>query len=275
MKNGRGWEEFLIPYEQAVDELKIKFRAIRSELKKRNNYSPIEFVVGRVKKVSSILSKASKLNIPLDRIDQEMEDIAGIRIMCQFVDDIEKVVDLIRQRDGKDLRIVTTKDYITNKKESGYRSYHVIIYYPVQTARGEKEILAEIQIRTLAMNFWATIEHSLNYKYEQNIPEHIKSKLRRAAEAAFQLDQEMSDIRDEIMSAQKSFEQKSSLVSHILHNIESLFLQGAVVEANDYQERFNHLIKIGDILQLRQLSREIEHELNRRESSFSYHKIED
>ncbi len=275
MKNGRGWEEFLIPYEQAVDELKIKFRAIRSELKKRNNYSPIEFVVGRVKKVSSILSKAGKLNIPLDRIEQEMEDIAGIRIMCQFVDDIEKVVDLIHQRDGKDLKIVTAKDYIANKKESGYRSYHMIIYYPVQTARGEKEILAEIQIRTLAMNFWATIEHSLNYKYEQNIPEHIKNKLRRAAEAAFQLDQEMSDIRDEIMSAQKSFELKSSLVSHILQNIESLFLQGAVVEANDFQEQFNHLIKIGDILQLRQLSREIEQEINRRESSFSYHKIED
>lgn len=263
MKNGRGWQEFLIPYEQAVDELKIKFRSIRSELKKRNDYSPIEFVVGRVKKISSILSKASKLNIPLNRIEDEMEDIAGIRIMCQFVDDIEKVVELIRQREGKDMSIVTEKDYVRHQKESGYRSYHMVIRYPVQTSLGEKEILAEIQIRTLAMNFWATIEHSLNYKYEHNIPEAIKIKLKKAAEAAFQLDQEMSDIRDEIMEAQKSFEDKSSTVSNILKNLESLFIQGYVVEASEYQKRFNHLMAIGDILQLRELSRQLENEVQK------------
>ncbi|MFU1844876.1 GTP pyrophosphokinase, partial [Enterococcus faecium] len=92
--------------------------------------------------------------------EEEMQDIAGLRIMCQFVEDIYQVVALLRNR--KDLKIVEERDYIENKKESGYRSYHVVVEYPVQLVTGEKIILAEIQIRTLSMNFWATIEHSLN-----------------------------------------------------------------------------------------------------------------
>ena len=119
------WKTFLIPYEQAVEELKVKFRSIRKEYRRKSEYSPIEFITGRVKEISSILEKANKFNIPLDRIGYEMEDIAGIRIMCQFVDDIEKVVDIIRAR--KDMQLIYEKDYVTNVKESGYRSYHIII----------------------------------------------------------------------------------------------------------------------------------------------------
>lgn len=98
------------------------------------------------------------------------------------------------------------RDYISHKKASGYRSYHVVIRYPVQTIEGEKKILAEIQIRTLAMNFWATIEHSLNYKYKGQFPEDIRIRLQRAAEAAFLLDEEMSQIRE-----------KSKKPRHFLH----------------------------------------------------------
>lgn len=94
-----------------------------------------------------------------------MEDIAGIRIMCQFVDDIDRVVEIIRERE--DMQILYEKDYVKNVKPSGYRSYHMVIRYPVYMAKGKVEILAEFQIRTLAMNFWATIEHSLNYKYKK------------------------------------------------------------------------------------------------------------
>ena len=152
------WKGFLVPYEQAVDELKVKLRSIRKEYRKRNEYSPIEFVTGRVKEISSILEKANKFGIPVERIKFEMEDIAGIRVMCQFVDDIDKVVELLRAR--KDMTILYEKDYVRNVKESGYRSYHMIIKYPVNLVEGQVEILAEFQIRTLAMNFWATIEHS-------------------------------------------------------------------------------------------------------------------
>lgn len=130
-------------------------------------------------------------------------------MMCQFVDDIEVVVRLLRQRN--DFRIVEERDYITNKKPSGYRSYHVVIEYPVETIQGEKKILAEIQIRTLAMNFWATIEHSVNYKYQGEFPEAINKRLKRAAEAAFQLDEEMSQIREEIQEAQVYFSQNKDV----------------------------------------------------------------
>jgi len=197
------WEEFLTPYKQAVDELKVKLKGMRTQFEKEHTHCPIEFVTGRVKPVASIIEKANIKGIPLDRLEAEMQDIAGLRMMCQFVDDIKLVVGLLRRRN--DFRIVEEKDYISNKKPSGYRSYHVIIEYPVQTIRGEKKILAEIQIRTLAMNFWATIEHSLNYKYKGKFPEEINMRLKRAAEAAFRLDEEMSEIREEIQEAQMYF----------------------------------------------------------------------
>lgn len=245
------WKTFLIPYEQAVEELKVKFRSIRREYRRKNEYSPIEFVTGRVKEISSMLEKANKFDIPLDRIEYEMEDIAGIRVMCQFVDDIEKVVNLMRQR--TDMQIIYEKDYITDVKTSGYRSYHVIIRYPVNMAEGRKDILAEFQIRTLAMNFWATIEHSLNYKYKHDIPEEIKYKLKSAADAAFQLDQMMLEIKDEIKDAQKLFEVKSNIISNIMDNIITLSSIGKSAESMRYQTQLNKLIEEGEVFELNNL----------------------
>jgi len=252
------WEKLLIPYEQAVEELKVKFKGIRNEYRRLDEYSPIEFVTGRVKTISSIIDKARRRNIPLERVEEEIEDIAGIRIMCQLVDDIEKVVNLIRSRDGKDLKIVEERDYITNIKESGYRSYHIIIKYKVYTVFGEKEILAEIQIRTLAMNFWATIEHSLNYKFSRNIPDEIKQRLKNAAEAAFLLDKEMSEIKDEITDAQEIFQLKSSLIVDILKKIQNLYFTGKIKEIEGIQERFLVLQEHGSIAELREFSKELE-----------------
>ncbi|WAA13075.1 GTP pyrophosphokinase [Fervidibacillus halotolerans] len=199
------WEHFLEPYRQAVEELKIKFKGIRRQFELEGSHSPIEFVTGRVKPIPSILDKMRRKNIPFDQLDT-INDIAGLRIICQFVDDIKKVVELLKKR--SDIEIVEERDYISHKKKSGYRSYHVNIRYPVQTIHGEKKVLAEIQIRTLAMNFWATIEHSLNYKYNGQFPEDIQFRLQRAAEAAFLLDEEMSLIREEIREAQVFFSSK-------------------------------------------------------------------
>ena len=117
------WDEVLAPYNNAVEELKVKFKNIRKEFLTKGGYSPIEFVTGRTKKIASIVSKAKRLNI--QDIEAEMEDIAGIRIMCQFVEDIYNIVNLIKSR--SDMSIVYEKDYIKNFKDSGYRSYHVII----------------------------------------------------------------------------------------------------------------------------------------------------
>lgn len=252
----RQWKTFLIPYDQAVEELKVKFRSIRKEFRKKNEYSPIEFITGRVKELSSILEKANKFQIPIDRLEYELEDIAGIRIMCQFVNDIWTVVNIIRER--KDMQVIYEKDYVTNVKESGYRSYHIIIKYPVNMATGQKDILAEIQIRTLAMNFWATIEHSLNYKYKKSMPEEIKEKLKIAAHAAYCLDEEMLQIKDEIMDAQKLFEVKSNLVSDIMNNIFALSSIGKVLEATRYRETLSKLLEEGEVFELSQLLKTIE-----------------
>lgn len=200
------WGAFLAPYDQAVDELKVKLKGIRKQYHQANAHAPIEFITGRVKTKESLIEKATSRNIPLDRLETDVEDIAGLRIMCQFVEDIYEVVDLLRAR--KDFNIVVERDYIRNNKPSGYRSFHMVIEYPVQRVREEKKILAEIQIRTLAMNFWATIEHSLNYKYAGEYPEELHNRLIRAAEAAFLLDKEMSEIREEIKDAQIYFDGK-------------------------------------------------------------------
>ena len=197
------WEQFLAPYEQAVTELKVKLKGIRKQYDYSDIHAPIEFVTGRVKSKQSILEKCESRHIAQENIEEEMQDIAGLRIMCQFVDDIPDVIQLIKNR--HDLTVVKEVDYISNTKESGYRSYHLIIEYPVQLITGEKKVYAEIQIRTLSMNFWATIEHSLNYKYKGEYPEEIRHRLRRAAEASYRLDEEMSEIREEIREAQQYF----------------------------------------------------------------------
>ncbi|MCC5889063.1 MAG: GTP pyrophosphokinase family protein [Alkalibacterium sp.] len=199
----RDWELFLLPYKQTVDELKVKLRGLRQMYRLRNEHGPIEFVTGRVKPVKSILVKSQTRHIPLDKIETDMEDLAGVRIMCPFVEDIYDVVEMLKQRN--DLNVVYEKDYVTHKKDSGYRSYHLICEYPVQLIDEVKVVLVEIQIRTLAMNFWASIEHSLNYKYQGEFPSEINNRLQKAAESAFQLDEEMSTIREEIKEIQKDF----------------------------------------------------------------------
>lgn len=227
------WDQFLAPYKQAVEELKIKLKGMRGQFQYDHSHSPIEFVTGRVKPIASILDKANQKRIPLDKLSSDMQDIAGLRMMCQFVDDIKTVVELLRNRN--DMRIVEERDYISHKKPSGYRSYHVVIEYPVQTIHGEKIILAEIQIRTLAMNFWATIEHSLHYKYKGRFPDEISMRLQRAAEAAFRLDEEMSQIKEEIQEAQVYFSKnKETLLKEKKEKNEGSSLNGTFYKSGDH-----------------------------------------
>jgi len=259
--DGRDWKKFLLPYEQAVEELKVKFKTLRSELKSREEYSPIEFVTGRVKRISSILDKAKRLNVPMEQLETGIEDIAGIRIMCQFVEDIARLAELIKSRE--DMTFLYEKDYIRNNKPSGYRSFHIIVEYPVQTALGMKRVLAEVQLRTLAMNFWATIEHSLNYKYRESLPAEVTNRLSKAAEAAYLLDQEMSSIRVEIMEAQKLFEDKSDIIARVLNGIQELYFYHRVREAAQFQLRFNELWETDDAWHLKQLLNQVEEAIRR------------
>ncbi len=255
MKN---WKQILLPYTQAVEELKVKFKSIRNHYISLDEYSPIEFVTGRVKKISSILEKAKKKNIAVEDIEEKVEDIAGIRIMCQFAEDIYRVIDIIRARDGKDLYIEEERDYITNIKSSGYRSYHIIIKYPLQTGHGEKMVFAEIQIRTLAMNFWATIEHSLRYKYKQNMPTQIQARLTKAAEAAYQLDREMAEIREEVLKCQESFHLESNLIADIFSSIQTLTNKNHTRDMHEIYEMFWSLWEEGDMNKLKEFSESLQ-----------------
>lgn len=243
------WKELLYPYEQAMDELLLKFRYLDKECRHLGIYSPIDSVTGRLKKPASILEKAGKKQIPPEKIEEKIEDIAGIRILCQFVEDIGKVVDMVRSR--KDMTIVEERDYINNTKPSGYRSYHMIIRYPLSTALGPKVVLAEIQIRTNAMNFWATAEHSLRYKYSGNIPDNLQKRLRICAEAAFHLDREMSTIREEITNAQRLNEIKGNLVTNILDNIQNLYFGAKLEQMDEINKEFVEVWNNEDIDELK------------------------
>ncbi|MDF2699987.1 MAG: pyrophosphokinae [Haloplasmataceae bacterium] len=200
------WEDFLQPYELTVSELKLKLEGIRAQFNKKNIHSPIESVRVRVKTINSILDKADRMGLLLDEIGEKMHDIAGVRITCQFVEDIYSVVALLKNR--KDIEVIYERDYVSYPKLSGYRSYHIHATYDLETTEGTKKVLFEVQIRTMAMNVWATVEHSLNYKYEDEIPQEIKEKLIQAAEAAQTLDNLLSQIKNEISEAQQQFIQK-------------------------------------------------------------------
>ncbi len=251
------WKELLYPYEQTVEELLLKFNNIKKEYLRLGMYSPIESVDVRVKSAASIIEKVSRKGVPRERIEEEIEDIAGVRLICQFVEDIPKIIDIVHQRDGHDLEIVEERDYITNQKESGYRSYHIIIRYDLNTAFGFRQVLAEIQIRTLAMNFWAVTEHELNYKYSGNLPDELKDRLRACAEASYKLDEEMSTIREELMQAEKMSELKSSLVNNILDNIQNLYFKLHIDEADSINRRFIDLYEDGDINKLKDFNEQL------------------
>lgn len=188
------WEKLLQPYVQTVDELKVKLRGMRQEFELQGVQTPVEFVTGRVKAIPAIEEKLVRRHISMDRIEQDMEDLAGVRIMTQFTEDIYRVVDMLRKR--KDMVILEERDYVTNEKPSGYRSYHIVIEYPVQLITGEKKVLAEIQVRTMQMNVWATIEHAINYKYDGEYSEAMQEKLKDAAALSIKVDELFSELHN-------------------------------------------------------------------------------
>ena len=188
------WEHFLQPYELAVEGFILKFEGIKKQYKLKNTYCPIEIVTGRVKTPESILDKAKRMNVAFENISKEVYDIGGVRITCKYLEDVYKVANLLKSR--KDVKLLEERDYIKNVKPSGYRSLHLIMAYKVETINGQVPVILEFQIRTHAMHFWASIEHSLKYKYQKQIPNSLKDRLKSASVAASKLDEEMSQIHN-------------------------------------------------------------------------------
>ena len=256
---GFDWESFLMPYEQAVNELTMKFGLLMKQYENKGEHSPVHYVSGRVKSANSIMEKTKKYDISLDEISYKLKDIAGIRLVTQFEEDISVLAKLIDLR--SDMRVVMLKDYFTKPKESGYKSVHMIIEYEVNSIDGVQTVLCEIQLRTLAMDFWAIIEHSLNYKYRDEMPADIRERLFRAAEGVMALDSEMGKIRDEITDAQRIFGQKLQVVSRIYEDLEILKSCGFSEAAGQYLNDFEQIRAEDNILQLFLLEKELDREI--------------
>lgn len=196
MEETFNWEVFLQPYELAITGFIIKLESMKKQFILKGMKNPIEMISGRVKTPNSIIEKAKRLKVKFNEIPEKIQDIGGIRITCHYTPQVYSILELLKSR--KDLEIVLIKDYIKDPKPSGYRSLHVIAKYNVEIIDGQQPIFIEFQIRTIAMHLWASIEHSLKYKYYRNIPESILARLKEAARITNELDQEMNKIQMEV-----------------------------------------------------------------------------
>jgi putative GTP pyrophosphokinase len=185
-------------YRFGIEEMSTKIDILRQEFESVYDYSPIEHVRTRLKSADSMFSKAVRqgtaLTVPAVRA--EIRDIAGIRITCSFVSDVYWIAEMLSAQ--ADLKVLTTKDYIARPKPSGYRSLHLIVEVPVFLSRTVEHVPVELQIRTIAMDFWASIEHKLHYKYRTAMPPHLAAEIDDAARVAAELDDRMSRLRDEV-----------------------------------------------------------------------------
>lgn len=192
------WRDLLLVHKFAVEEIKTKLNILDEEFGNIHDYNPIEHIRYRVKKPESIFEKLERLGLEptIENAKNNIFDIAGIRIICAFSADIYKVVDLLAQQ--SDIKIVNTKDYIKHPKSNGYRSLHVHIEFPVFLSSGTVPTRVEIQLRTIAMDFWASIEHKIYYKYREKAPDRIQSQIKDCADLISNLDKRMYNLKQQI-----------------------------------------------------------------------------
>lgn len=196
----RKFRELMMYYECAMLEVKTKLDVLNTELSLRKSRNPFEYIKCRIKRPESILEKLVRRNIPLsvENIEKELTDIAGIRVICSFPDDIYDLVDYLLAQD--DIKLITIKDYMKNPKPNGYRSVHLIVEIPIYLTEQKKPMKVEVQFRTIAMDFWASLEHKLKYKHDIKNAESISNELYYCAEMIAQLDARMQQIREKIES---------------------------------------------------------------------------
>ena len=182
----------------ALKEMETRADILREDFRQKGCYNPIEHIKTRIKKPESILKKVYLRNIPMDAsiVRESLNDIAGIRIVCTFKEDIYRISKIIQ--DYEDVEILQIKDYIQNPKPSGYQSYHIIAKIPVHLADGKQYVKIEIQLRTMAMDFWASLEHKIKYKFDWELPENIRQELKTCANIVDSLDNNMQDLHKKV-----------------------------------------------------------------------------
>lgn len=186
--------QFLLNYKFGLDEMLTKINILREELAFRGTGNPIEHVSSRLKSIESLRAKAERIGCPLelDAIAEQITDIAGVRIVCAFIADAYQVLDMLTTQPDVTVRVI--KDYVARPKPNGYRSLHAIVEIPVFLSDDIRRVPIELQIRTVAMDFWASVEHKIYYKYDKDVPGELVAELAAAARVAHDLDQRMSEL---------------------------------------------------------------------------------
>jgi len=189
---------FMMTYKFGLDEMNTKLNILKEEFQHIHDYNPIEHIKSRIKSPESILKKMyrKEKEISLDSIKENVRDIVGIRVVCSFISDIYKISDMIQKQN--DVTLVEHKDYFKNPKPNGYKSLHLILSIPVFMSDRKEQVYVEVQIRTVAMDFWASLEHKIYYKYNKEIPDHLTNELTDAANTANELDLKMEQLQKEV-----------------------------------------------------------------------------
>ena len=189
---------FMMTYKFGLSELNTKIDILKEEFQYIHDYNPIEHVKSRIKSPESILKKIYRKGYKpsLEAIQEHIQDIAGIRIICSFASDIYKLSDMLQNQ--KDITVLACKDYIKDPKPNGYRSLHLILQVPVFMSDRVENVCVEIQIRTIGMDFWASLEHKIFYKYNKEVPQKLLNELKEAANSVTELDRKMENINKEI-----------------------------------------------------------------------------
>ena len=198
IEQASGFMELMMQYRCALMEVETKLNVLNAEFTMKNNRNPFESIKSRIKTPKSILEKLQRkgFEISVKGIEENLADVAGIRVICSFPDDIYATAKMLTDQD--DIRVIQVKDYIINPKSNGYRSLHLILEVPIFLSNEKKNMKVEVQFRTIAMDFWASLEHKLKYKKNIENAEEISMELQRCAEASSQLDLRMQALRDRI-----------------------------------------------------------------------------
>lgn len=212
------WKTMMFLYNSALKEVGTKLEILNDEFVHIHNYNPIEYIKSRIKTPESIVKKLKKggYESTIENMVTYVKDIAGIRIVCSFTSDIYKLAEMIGRQN--DLTVISVKDYMKHPKESGYKSYHMIVSVPIFLSNKVVDTKVEIQIRTIAMDFWASLEHKIYYKFEGNAPEYISRDLRECAEIVSNLDAKMLSLNQAILEAKEQQEQKEEALHKDEHN---------------------------------------------------------
>ena len=198
LENADGWETLIFLYSAALKEIGTKIEILNEEFLHIHRYNPIEHIKSRIKTPESIVKKLKRhgYESSIENMVRYVNDIAGIRISCSFTSDIYLIADMISKQN--DLTILARRDYMKNPKKSGYRSYHMLVTTPVFLSDSIIDTKVEIQIRTVAQDFWATLEHKMHYKFEGDGPDYITKELRECARYVAELDARMEELNNEI-----------------------------------------------------------------------------